>query len=195
MQNRRKRNEDEDEGVTFYCVTFGENEPLYTKKTSLFLSLRFQTFPPLLFFFFNEEIHSNRVVIWTEVYFPPVPPSPGGTVLVSEGHLTLGEEAWKETDWRWPAESHLTLKHTSFIIPLFLWGLFFSFIVHFSLSLSLLGLYFILLSPFLSLCLMFKLYFGVLAVILYTHIILLAFARECFLTNYLMCLLENVTIS
>lgn len=97
MQNRRKRNEDEEEGVTFYCVTFGENEPLYTKKTSLFLSLRFQTFPlPFFNIFFNEEIHSNRVVIWTEVYFPPVPPvppSPGGTVLVSEGHLTLGEEA------------------------------------------------------------------------------------------------------
>ena len=49
---------------------------------------RLQTFVSV----FNEESHSNRVVIWTgarQRFIYPV--SPGGTVLGSEGHPTLGE--------------------------------------------------------------------------------------------------------
>lgn len=46
--------------------------------------------------------------------------TPGGTVLASEGHLTLGEGALEETGWRSPAESDPVLTHTSSIIPLFL---------------------------------------------------------------------------
>lgn len=77
---------------------------------------RFQTFS-----LFNEGIHSNRLVIWAAVqkkfiylWFP------GGTVLASEGHLSVGEGALKVTGWRSPAESDLLLTHTSSIIPLFL---------------------------------------------------------------------------
>lgn len=72
---------------------------------------------PNFFFFFNEEIHSNHFVIWTvaQQWFIYLV-SPGGTVLASEGHLTLGEGALKETGWRWPAVSSLVFFFLSLFV-------------------------------------------------------------------------------
>lgn len=61
---------------------------------------------------------STATVLLSGLWFIS-PGPPGGTVLASEGHLTLGERALKETGWSWPAEPDLILTHTSSIMSLF----------------------------------------------------------------------------